>query len=431
MTDHELQQVPVWTLVTEQTDVPDVLSGTTELTSDRLAGLRDALATLSDVPLTTLEAHHLPEAVDRSAGIPLGSLSPLAMELSRLVSRTPKVFSDGGETLYRMVVPAKVAAQVTGGIVKPMTSKAISGGIHSALTNGSKIAAQATFVPVAGKAAVAGAAGGSAGTAGMAAAGAGALTVAAPLVLMAVAVGISAHADRQRQQALERITKLLEKIDANMLADEQHGLEGCASSIAKATAILLDRGQLGISLGLDTAAHTIDTAVVKASSRIAKWEHALSDLDDDRIEFSHLVKAIPTIADSSGEFYIHLQLARLAFSMKRRILVLQAVEHAQMDEGNSFERFMHSLDVEQKEVERLEDRLRAALLRLSSIQLDRSHGIRDVVFSAGEVDKLLNTSRLLQRLGESAQLPSQQPDVTIDIAQHKDGSLVVLPARAA
>ena len=105
-----------------------------------------------------------------------------------------------------MVVPAKVAAQVTGGIVKPMTSKAISGGIHSALTNGSKIAAQATFVPVAGKAAVAGAAGGSAGTAGMAAAGAGALTVAAPLVLMAVAVGISAHADRQRQQALERIT---------------------------------------------------------------------------------------------------------------------------------------------------------------------------------------------------------------------------------
>ena len=48
-----------------------------------------------------------------------------------------------------MVVPAKVAAQMGKGIVRPMTSKAAAGGIHSALVNSSGIAAQATFVPVA------------------------------------------------------------------------------------------------------------------------------------------------------------------------------------------------------------------------------------------------------------------------------------------
>ncbi|OBA36438.1 hypothetical protein [Gordonia sp. 852002-51296_SCH5728562-b] len=431
MTNQELQQVPVWTLVTSETDVPDVLSATTSLTSDRLAGLRDALATLSDAPLTTLEAHHLPEPVDRSAGIPLGSLSPLAMELSKLVTRTPKVVADGGETLYRMVVPAKVAAQVGGGIVSPMASKAVSGGIHGALMNGSKIAAQSTFVPVAGKGAVAGAATGSAGTAGVAAAGAGALTVAAPLVLMAVAVGISAHADRQRQLALEKITQLLEKIDANMLADEQHSLEGCRSSITKATAILLDRGQLGISLGLDSAAHAIDTAIAKASARVSKWENALTPLEGNRIEVNRLVKALPGVDNPQGEFYVHLQLARLAIAMKQQVIVLQAVEHAQMDEDNPFTRFTQTLQAEQTELEGLENRLRAVISRISTFELDRSHGIRDVVFSSGEVDRILNTSRVLQRLGEYAQLPARHPDVTIDIAQNKDGSLVVLPAHAA
>jgi hypothetical protein len=59
-----------------------------------------------------------------------------------------------------MVVPAKVAAQVGSGLIKPMASKAASGGVHSALMGSSKIAAQATFVPVAGTAATAGAVGG-------------------------------------------------------------------------------------------------------------------------------------------------------------------------------------------------------------------------------------------------------------------------------
>lgn len=111
-----------------------------------------------------------------------------------------------------MVVPAKVASQVSKGLVSPMASKTTAGGVHGALMNASGIAAQATFVPVAGKVAITGTATGPAGMAGVAVASAGAITVAAPLVLMALAVGASAYAENQRQRALEHVTELLEKL---------------------------------------------------------------------------------------------------------------------------------------------------------------------------------------------------------------------------
>lgn len=70
-----------------------------------------------------------------------------------------------------MVVPAKVASQVSKGLVKPMASKAVSGGVYSALRDSTGIVSKATFVPVAGTGATTGAA-----TAGVGLAGAGALT---------------------------------------------------------------------------------------------------------------------------------------------------------------------------------------------------------------------------------------------------------------
>ncbi|WP_241548916.1 hypothetical protein [Gordonia alkanivorans] len=68
---------------------------------------------------------------------------------------------------------------------------------------------------------------------------------------------------------------------------------------------------------------------------------------------------------------------------------------------------------------------------MSALQLDRSHGIRDVVFSSGEVDKLLETTRRLRDLGQSVQLSARQSEVTIEILQEKDGSVVVFPAIAS
>nr|WP_235849907.1 hypothetical protein [Mycolicibacterium doricum] len=186
------------------------------MTPERLSRLRTVLATLADSPITTLEARPITTKRVRSGGIALHASSPLAQNLSQLGTETANSAPAAakaaatGEVLYRMVVPAKVAAQVSKGWSAQWLPERRPAGSTSSLMTSSGIAAQATFVPVAGKAAIVGTTTGSAGTAGVATAGA--LTVAAPLVLMALAVGASAYADHQRQQALEHITELLEKL---------------------------------------------------------------------------------------------------------------------------------------------------------------------------------------------------------------------------
>ncbi|RSZ61377.1 hypothetical protein EAH68_13395 [Corynebacterium hylobatis] len=186
MTFGDKALVPVWVLATDLVKLPDVLSSG-EMNSSRLAELRTVLATLADSPITTLEAHPVSAKRDRTSGIVLHAASPLAQQLSQLISQTTKTAPQNlnvgasGEMLYRMVVPAKVAEQVSKGLVTSMKSKAVAGGFHGTLRDSTGIVAQATFVPVAGKATVLGAATGSAATAGVATATAGALTVAAPL----------------------------------------------------------------------------------------------------------------------------------------------------------------------------------------------------------------------------------------------------------
>lgn len=422
--------ISVWTLATKPAKAP-VIADEGAMTPARLAELRTVLATLAETPIATLEAHPLPTSIDLSRGIHLDSASPLASHLSQLISQTSKATgsaASGGEGLYRMVVPAKVAAQVGSGLVKPMASKAAAGGVHSALVGSSGIAAQATFVPVAGKAAVAGAAGGSAATA---VAGAGALTVAAPLVLLAVAVGMSAHAERKRELAIENITKLLEKLHDDALQAERNSLNGCRGAIDTATAILLDQGLVGASVGLDSAVHAISVGMAYAEERLKKWQQGLGGLKTGRVELSTLRSAFAGIDEEGGEFRVHLELAALAIALKKRVIVLQAVEHAQMDQANPFESFTHALKSDQKRVTKLESEIAELLVGLSELRLDRSHGVRDFVFKSSEVDKLLSTTYLLRELGDGAMTSDRDCDVAIEIARTNDGSVVVFPALAA
>jgi hypothetical protein len=69
----------------------------------------------------------LPDNLDRSRGIPLDAASPLAQHLSQLISKTASppstTLTTVSKGLYRMVVPAKVAAQFGEGLVRPMTSR--------------------------------------------------------------------------------------------------------------------------------------------------------------------------------------------------------------------------------------------------------------------------------------------------------------------
>ncbi|MER6958413.1 hypothetical protein [Streptomyces sp. NPDC000618] len=432
MTEDRRAIVPVWTLATGDVRVP-ALTGDEPMTAERLAELRGVLAVLADDPIATLEVHPLPDKLDRGRGIPLDAASPLAQHLSQLIAQSARSSSvaatatAAGEGLYRMVVPAKVAAQFGQGIVRPMASKAAAGGIHSALMNSTGIATHATFVPV-GKAAAAGAAGGAGATAGVAVAGSTALTIAAPLVLMAVAVGVSANADHKRQQAIEHITELLEQLHEQKLEDEHSELDGCRDAIDKATAILLDQGKLGVSLGLDSAVHAINTALGAADRRLARWQSALDKLPDGKpVEISTLTKSFPGVDDHGGMFRAHLELAALAVALKRRVIVLQAVEHAQDNPDNLFENFARALKRDHQRLDELESSIASVLERLSALELAGPQGLRPV-FTSGEVDRLMRATNRIHKLGDGVMGSSRTTDVAIEIARNKDGSVVVFPA---
>ncbi|MEV7900957.1 hypothetical protein [Streptomyces anulatus] len=433
MADDRKTTVPVWTLATTDVRVPGLTVGES-MTAERLAELRGVLAVLADEPIVTLEVHPLPDKIDRGRGIPLDAASPLAQHLSQFITQSTRSSltaaraTVSGESLYRMVVPAKVAAQLGQGIVRPMAAKGVVGGIRGAFVNSAgSIVGQPTFVPVGG-AAAAGAVGGAGATAGVAVAGGAALTVAAPLVLMAVAVGVSAHADHQRQQAIAHITELLEQLKEDKLDDEHSGLNGCRAAIDKATAILLDQGKLGASLGLDSAVHTIDTALSKADIRLARWQSALDRLPEgEAVELGTLTKAFPGIDDAGGMFRTHLELASLAIALMRRVVVLQAVEHAQSDPGNPFENFTRALKRDHQRLDELESSIAGVLVRLSALELARPNGLRPV-FTTGEVDRLMSAAHRIHKLGDGVTVNSSTTDVAIEIARSKDGSVVVFPA---
>ncbi|MEU9579682.1 hypothetical protein [Streptomyces chilikensis] len=435
MTDDNKAHVPVWTLATGDARVP-VSVGDGPITAERLDELRTVLAGLAEEPIATLEAHPLPDKLDSSRGIPLDAASPLAQHLSQLITQSARSSSTAatataaGENLYRMVVPAKVAAQFGQGIVRPMMAKGIPGGLRGPLMNSSGIVGGAVFVPV-GKAATAGAAGGAGATVGVAATGSAALTVAAPLVLMAVAVGLSASADLKRQQAIEHITELLEQLQDQKLDEERNQLDGCRDTIDKATALLLDQGKLGMSLGLDSAAHAINVALVTVNRRLTQWQAALDKLPAGKaIDIDTLAKAFPGIDEEGGTFRTHLELAALAIALKRRVIVLQAVEHAQMDSGNPFQNFARSLKADQQRVDKLELGISDVLERLSNLELARPSGLLPV-FTTGEVDRLMRAAHRIHRLSDNIASNSHAPDVAIEVVRNKDGSVIVFPAQPA
>lgn len=434
MTDDRKGTIPVWMLATGDVRVP-ALTGEGPMTAERLAELRGVLAGLAEEPIATLEAHPLPDRLDRHRGIPLDAASPLAQHLSQLITQSARGSSASttapasGEGLYRMVIPAKVAARFGQGLIRPMVAKGSAGAIRGPLVESAtgKIVGGVTFVP-AGQAAAAGAVGGAGATAGAAVGGSVALTVAAPLVLMAVAVGMSAHADGKRQQAIEHITELLEQLHEQKLVEEHSELDGCRDAIDKATAVLLDQGRPGVSLGLDSAVHAINSALGAADRRLAQWWSALDKLPEDKpVDLGTLSKSFPGVDDHDGIFRAHLELATLAIALKRRVVVLQAVEHAQSDPGNLFENFTRALKRDQQRLDELESSIAGVLVRLSTLELARPSGLRPV-FTTAEVDRLMRAAHRIRRLGDGVAADNHTTDVAIEIARDEDGSVVVFPA---
>jgi hypothetical protein len=436
MTDDSSAIVPVWTLATGDVRVP-AMTVDGPMTAERLKELRSALAALADEPIATLELHPLPDGLNHSRGIPLEAASPLAQHLSQLIARSARsspvaaTTTAAGEGLYRMVVPARFAAKLGQGIVRSMPSKAVAGGVRGPIMGATGIVSAASFIPV-GEAATAGAVGAAGGAAGAAVAGGTALTIAAPLVLMAVAVGVSAYADQQRQQALEHITELLEQLHEQNIEEERNELDGCRDAIDKATAILLDQGELGHSLGLDSAAHAIGKGLAAADRRLGRWNRALDSLPDGKtVEVETLTESFPGIDENGGRFRADLELATLAIALKRRVIVLQAVEHAQSDPGNLLENFASAVKADQRRLDKLESDIAGVLVRLSTLELGRPRGWHAPVFTYVEVDHLVRAIYRIHSLGDGVTVNDRATDVAIDIARNKDGSVLVFPARAA
>ncbi len=137
--------------------------------------------------------------------------------------------------------------------------------------------------------------------------------------------------------------------------DEQSGLDGCRDAIDKATAILFDQGRPGVLLGLDSAVHAINSALGAADRRLAQWQSALDKLPEGKaVDLGTLTKSFPGIDDHGGIFRAHLELAAPAIALKRRVVVLQAVEHARTDPGNLFENFTCALKRDQQRLDELE-----------------------------------------------------------------------------
>lgn len=150
------------------------------------------------------------------------------------------------------------------------------------------------------------------------------------------------------------------------------------------------------------------------------------------MEVATLRKYFPGIdEDGGGEFRAHLELAALAIALKRRVIVLQSVEHAQMDDGpNAFKSFVRALNADSQRVDDLEAGIAQLLRRLSTLELTRPHRWRDLVLTSREVEQLLQTAYRLRDLGDGLETTSSSADIAIDIARSADGSVVVFPAVA-
>ena len=364
------------------------------LTAEKLQRLRSALAAFADDPPVTLERYELP-AGSVTGGRAVAQGAPVLKHLAEIIGPKAAVAAKprpGGETLYRMVVDQRVAGQLAQGLARPMD--AAGGGIYSAVLGKDGIIANARFVPAAAEG----------GGAGLAVAGGsaviglgGAVVAAAPFVILVVAAAGEMYAEEQRRRALERIESSLKKLEEDALEEEMAAINGAMPALAKATSLLVDDGRLGASLGIDSAVNAIDTAIERAKGRAVRWHQGVSRLSQ-QATVDQIEKSFPGVKDGDGRFVAELRMAGLAIAAKRRVMVLQAVQHAQINQGLSLRRFLAEIEREATALGELEASLTDLLMRLSELPIRVGGGIRDRILLSKDADELLKWPERLREL---------------------------------
>jgi hypothetical protein len=395
------------------------------LTAEKVQQLRSALAAFADDPPVTLERYELP-AGTITGGHPVAQGAPLLQHLAQIVG--PKAAAApgapaGGETLYRMVVDQRIAGQLAQGLARPM--KAAAGGSYGDILGKAGIVGKARFFPVA--AAEGGGIGLAAAGGGAAIGLGGAAIAAAPFVITAIAAAGAIYAEEQRRRALERIESSLKELHQNNLDEEMADINGAMPALAKATSLLVDEGRLGAALGIDAAAHAIDKAVERAKHRTKGWLQDVSRLSA-RATVDQIEKAFPGVKDGDGRFVAELRMAGLAIAAKRRLMVLQAVEHAQLNQGLSLKRFLAEIEREATALDELESSLIDLLTKLSELPIRTGGGIFDRLhLSADDADELLKWPERLRDLRKrEAPRVNSAGHVEIGIVIEADGRARIL-----
>ena len=423
----EGEPLPFWILGSgpEEPLPVDVRVKAEGLTAEKLQHLRSALAAFADDPPVTLERYELP-AGTITGGHPVAQGAPLLQHLAQIVG--PKAAaapgaSAGGETLYRMVVDQRIAGQLAQGLARPM--KAAAGGFYGDFLGKAGIVGKARFFPVA--AAEGGGIGLAAAGGGAAVGLGGAAIAAAPFVIAALAAASAIYAEEQRRRALERIEESLKELHQNNLDQEMADINGAMPALAKATSLLVDEGRLGAALGIDAAAHAIDTAIALAEHRTKHWLQDVSRLSQ-RATVDQIEKSFPGVKDGDGRFVAELRMAGLAIAAKRRLMVLQAVEHAQINQGLSLKRFLAEIEREATALNELESSLINLLTRLSELPIRTGGGIFDRLhLSADDADELLRWPERLRDLRRrEAPRVNSSGHVEIGIVLEADGHARIL-----
>ena len=322
-----------------------------------------------------------------------------------------------------MVVDQRIAGQLAQGLARPM--KAAVGGIHGDFLGKAGIVGKARFFPVA--AAEGGGIGLAAAGGGAAVGLGGAAIAAAPFVIAALAAASAIYAEEQRHRALERIEESLKELHQNNLDQEMADINGAMPALGKATSLLVDEGRLGAALGIDAAANAIDTAIARAEHRTKHWLQDVSRLSQ-RATVDQIEKSFPGVKDGDGRFVAELRMAGLAIAAKRRLMVLQAVEHAQINQGLSLKRFLAEIEREATALDELESSLIDLLTRLSELPIRTGGGIFDRLhLSADDADELLKWPERLRDLRRrEAPRVNSSGHVEIGIVLGADGHARIL-----
>jgi hypothetical protein len=120
-------------------------------------------------------------------------------------------------------------------------------------------------------------------------------------------------------------------------------------------------------------------------------------------------------------------MAGLAIAAKRRIMVLQAVEHAQINQELSLKRFLAEIEREATALDELEARLIDLLRKLSELPVRAGTGIRSRILLPHDVDELLKWPERLRDLRRrEAPRVSSPGHIEIGIVLGTDGQARIL-----